>query len=338
MKTANNTLMKYFAAVLVMGVGFATGCFDFEANHMVTKFKVLAVQAEPAEIAPGDGFEMEVLYADPKGKGREVSFAWMMCVNAASPVMPVRPEMGPGACSLIQTPVVETASNDGHIFTVDETPQNIMDYYPTELLNPSGDVPVDAQIIYVTAVVIACAGGELPGPAQLEDSFLRVSDLSTLCRGGDGITTYKALRVTPPENTAPNENPVISKLSVNKESVALQSQTGDTAAPPLAYTCESTEKCKIKLDIAVNLTPASEQRYSVKAAEGYKSIAETLYVTWFTTGGEYEKDRTIADAPVGPYDVEWTVKKPGLYTLWAVAHDTRGGISWESFRVHVATP
>ena len=60
-----------------------------------------------------------------------------------------------------------------------------------------------------------------------------------------------------------------------------------------------------------------------------------LYVTWFTSGGELERNRTIADAPAGPYDVTFKTDKPGRYTLWAVAHDVRGGVSWERFQIEV---
>lgn len=335
MKRMNNYIYYCIASSLLACTIFInSGCFDFEANHMVAKFKVLALQTEPPEIAPGEGFEMEVLYADPKGSGREVSFAWFMCVNPVAPTAPVHPATGLNMCMLVQPPQVETASNDGHIFVAEQTPEGIMDYYPQELLTGSGAVPIDAQIVYVTAVVVACAGGQLPDSAALWDS-MNVSDPSTLCQGGEGRTTYKVLRVTPPENPSPNENPSIASISINKQAIALSSETGDISPDPHVFSCNAGEKCKVKVDISLGLTPTSQQAYHTKAEDGFTSVNEVLYITWFTTGGEFEKDRIIADNPIGPYEAKWTGTEPGIYTLWAVAHDVRGGVSWESFQIQI---
>ena len=302
---------------------------------MVTKFKVLAVQTEPPEIAPGEGFEMEALYADPKGAGREVSFAWFMCINAMSPAAPLRPEMGLGACILAQPPIVETAANDGHIFAVDQTPSNLMALYPQELLQQPGGVPIDAQIVYLTAVVVGCAGGKLPGPAGLESVMADIENPADLCQGGDGWATHKVLRVTPENNPIPNENPVISEFRVENESMPLGSASGQSMAEPLVYPCASKEKCDFELKLEVDLSPESQQSYHTKSADGFEPIEEVLYVTWFTNGGELDRDRSLADFAGAPYDNVWTAKSPGLYTIWAVAHDVRGGVSWESFRVQV---
>ena len=64
----------------------AFGCLEeMEAISQVTKFRVLGVQAEPPEIRPGQGTELRVLYADPKGEGRDVSILWLTCVGVFSP-------------------------------------------------------------------------------------------------------------------------------------------------------------------------------------------------------------------------------------------------------------
>ena len=311
------------------------GCFDFEANHMVTKFKVLAVQTEPPEIAPGEGFEMEVLYADPEGNGREVTFAWFMCINAMSPAVPLRPEMGLGACLPVQSPVVASASNDGNIFVADQTPEDLMSLYPEALRNQPGGTPVDTQIVYITAVVVGCAGGQLPEPEQLKAAMPNVTNPADLCQGGDGWATHKVLRVTPENNPMANENPEISRIQVDGAAVPLWRGTGQPDTAPLTYNCASKDKCDFELNIDVDLTAQSLQSYHTKSASGFETIDEVLYVTWFTNGGELDGDRSIVEFPDASCDNIWTAKKPGLFTVWTVAHDVRGGVSWDSFQIRV---
>jgi hypothetical protein len=313
----------------------AAGCFDFEANHMVTKFKILAVTTEPAEISPGEGFDMEVLYADPAGEGRDVSFAWFMCVNGVSATTPLSPQIGMQACVPAVPPRVGSATDDGRIFVAESTPQNLMDLYPDALLNQPGGVPLDAQLVYVTAVVVACAGGQLPEQSELAAAVTTVENPKDLCVGGDGVAAYKALRISPAENQTPNENPVIEQITFDGQPVALSDATGSPNEVPISLSCNSVKDCHVKVDINVFLSSASRQSYHTKAEDGFERVAETLYVTWFITGGELNRDRTIADHPTGPYDAEWEADEPGQYTLWAVAHDTRGGVSWESFNVQV---
>lgn len=313
----------------------AAGCFDFEANHMVTKFKILAVTTEPAEISPGEGFDMEVLYADPTGEGRAVSFAWFMCVNGISATTPLSPQIGMQACVPAVPPRVGSVDDDGHIFVAESTPENLMDLYPDALLNQPGGVPLDAQLVYVTAVVVACAGGQLPVQAELAAAVKTVENPRDLCVGGDGVAAYKALRISPAENQTPNENPVIQQITLDGQQVPLADVSGTPDEVPISLTCKAVDDCNVKTDINVFLSAASRQSYHTKSADGFEPAVETLYVTWFITGGELNKDRTIADKPVGPYEAEWEVDEPGLYTFWAVAHDTRGGVSFETFNVQV---
>ncbi|MBN2526023.1 MAG: hypothetical protein JXR76_06485 [Deltaproteobacteria bacterium] len=311
------------------------GCFDFEPNHMVTKFKVLAVQAEPPEIAPGEGFDMEVLYADPGGRKREITFAWFLCVNRMSPAAPLKPQDTLAACELVQTPQVQPVSNDGHIFIADQTPEDIMSLYPQQLLSQPGGVPLDAQIVYVTAVVVGCAGGHFDSPEKLQTTMYSVNNPTDLCNQGDGFTTYKVLRVTPPENPNPNENPKIVNLVIKKSGDSIFTATGVQETEPLVIPCKSKEDCGAKLDFEVTLSPDSLQMYHVKDETGFKPIEEVLYVTWFTTGGDFDGDRSIADTPTGPYERTWETGGPGRYRFWAVAHDVRGGIAWKSFEIQL---
>ena len=38
---------------------------------------------------------------------------------------------------------------------------------------------------------------------------------------------------------------------------------------------------------------------------------------------------------LGPYEVKWKPNDYGEFTLWVVAHDVRGGVSWQTYSIEV---
>jgi hypothetical protein len=75
---------------------------------------------------------------------------------------------------------------------------------------------------------------------------------------------------------------------------------------------------------------------------------------WYVTGGDFSNSRS-ADAcakkdmvfdnpclddpdkdPTGPFETTWIPEKRGTFTLYAVAHDIRGGVSWKTYTVKAA--
>ena len=73
--------MKWNAIGVLLSL-LTVGCgLDFDEVHKVEYLRVLAVQAEPPEISPGEGTTVSVLWADPKGEGRDVEFVWWVCAG-----------------------------------------------------------------------------------------------------------------------------------------------------------------------------------------------------------------------------------------------------------------
>ncbi len=291
-----------------MSALFVFGCADFEPVHLVTKFKVLAVSAEPPEISPGDGTTLRVLWADPQGEGREVQFAWVLCGGL------IHASEGLSFCEIVYPPWIETASNGGDTLVVPAT--------PTDLLE---DLPPGEDRLFVTAVVIMCAGGELPSAEELIEKA-DVPNINTLCEGGDGLSSFKAVLISNSED--PNTNPAIEYLEL--EGTPLDSVDNGGLG---TIACNEADKCGTESKIGVFMTEDSFQTFDVEEFGNIKTVDEDLYVSWFTTGGEYNADRSGSDEVLGPYEVTWKPENEGAYTLYAVAHDTRGGVSWQTYSV-----
>jgi hypothetical protein len=297
---------------MLIAAALALACQpDFERMSQVDRFRVLGVSAEPPEIAPGDGTELAVLWADPKGGGREVAFAWLVCDRY------VKVSQGPAACVPVFPPHVATASAGGDALSIPWTPPDMLE----EL--PAGDSAAKASVF-----VLLCAGGALPAAEELIAAAAVADTPSDLCVGGEGLTAFKTVTIS--ESTEPNRNPAIERLELN--GVRLDPVEEDGLG---VVFCDGEGACGSKAELKVFLTPSSAQTYQTVELGKPKIEHERLYVTWFATAGRFDADRSGADDPLGPYEVRWKPKELGELTLWVVAHDVRGGVSWRTYRIEV---
>ena len=296
--------------VLLIVTLLLSGCIDLPSVSEVDKFRVLAVTAEPPEISPGEGVSLEVLYADPKGKDREVEFAWIPCAGY------VHSSEGLSTCEMITEPVVQTASEEGYRFEIPYTPPNIMEL----------DV-LEQGFMKVTFIVLMCAGGTLPAPDKYE-AERDVLDVNTLCKGGDALSAYKLVTISESEN--PQTNPTLARLTADKKKV--EDATEDA---PYEIKCKESQGCGTEVTLNAFFTKDSRQSYDViEFDESVVEKEERIYVSWFVSGGSVSIERggPKDDGPrIGPYETKWDVDKPGRYTLWVVGHDIRGGTTWETY-------
>jgi len=302
---------KHVSWVLI-AAALALACQpDFERMSQVDKFRVLGVSAEPPEIAPGDGTEVAVLWADPRGGGREVTFAWLVCDGY------VKVSQGPAACVPVFPPYVATASAGGDALSIPWTPPDMLE----EL--PAGDSAAKASVF-----VLMCAGGSLPQAGELVAATTEVNDPSDLCVGGAGLTAFKTVTVS--ESTNPNANPTIERLNLNGSRLdpAVEDGLG-------VVFCDEQGKCGRKAELQVFLTADSAQTFEAIELGQLETVTERLYVTWFATGGKFDADRSTSEDPLGPYEVEWKPDDFGEFNLWVVAHDVRGGVGWQTYRLEV---
>ena len=71
--------MRRLAVVLLFVAGCG-GTYD-DNDSVVDRLRVLGVQADPPEIAPGETTTLSALVADPRGNGRTISYEWSLCTD-----------------------------------------------------------------------------------------------------------------------------------------------------------------------------------------------------------------------------------------------------------------
>jgi hypothetical protein len=75
------------------------------------------------------------------------------------------------------------------------------------------------------------------------------------------------------------------------------------------------------------------------ASQSIVERREAMRVSWFTTGGSFANDNTgraVEEYPVVTTDDDWTAPSTaGDVFLWVVLRDSRGGTSWNQYRVSV---
>jgi len=302
-------------AVCLTVLSFAVaGCFDLKSVSQVEEFRVLGVSADPPEIAPGDGLRMSVLWADPEGDGRPVSFAWIGCAGL------LKAPMAFESCEMVLPPMTGTAEEGLDAIEIPYTPEDILEMIP------------DMDFLKVTFIVLMCAGGELPAADEYA-SIGEMEDISTLCEGGDGIAAYKTVTISEAED--PQRNPEIEHLLLDDVEL-LPDDKGGVGT----MRCAEAKGCGAKAALSLRLTPESFQTYEVIEDGEPVTVEESLYVSWFVTDGDVEMSGvgSKTDDPLGPIENTWRPESPGTHTIYAVAHDSRGGSSWKTYTVEVLPP
>ena len=309
---------------LVSVVLLLSGCFmQPDDVAMVKKFRVMAVSVNPPELRPDNQTEttVTVLWRDPKGNNRPVSFAWVVCqgkVDATS---------GYQYCALLDpalAPVVTDASDSGDRMTIPPVPE-------AAFAEIAAGETVDA-----TVIVLACAGGTLPAAEQLLN-HRDDPDIAKLCAGGDGIAAYKTIQIANgnEHNDAPNAVPVIQSVRLDGQLLISNEAATEDVTPDNFADC-STSDCETEsMELEVTFTAESFQQYTEVIFDEPEIRHEYPAVYWFITGGELLTPYTSSSGPDDPAIAEWIPKKPGQYTLFAVANDNRGGISWQTFEIEI---
>lgn len=275
-----------------------------ERASFVSTNRVLAVVAEPAEVAPGDPVEVRALVAGVDGTVVDPQAYYALCLspkppaenNAVNPVCwadAYVPVGGPGATQRVVVP------EDACARFGPDTP-------------PGGELrPRDADSTggYFQPVRVAI-------PELAAFGFVRIR-CALPDAAADVALAFK-------DAYQPNANPTLSVISA-----AVDGEVVDRAA--IVRDAEVT--------FAVDWGPSAEMylRYD-RDALALVEEREAIRVSWFVTAGELAADATGRD----PDDIEtftrvtWRAPAdPGAVHLWAVARDSRGGVAFVELDVTV---
>ena len=340
---------------------------DFtERPSEVQQFRVLAVQAEPAEwlrtVDPDTNeakpAKYRALIANGQGTIADANIEWAFCTrpkpltelndvgiacfqNDPSFIVPLG--SGPEASGAVPE---NTCRQFGPDVPEDQAyrpadPDVTGGYYqPLRVLyRPTPDQLVPA----IAKVRIRCG---LPGASQEQSARFnrsyhlnanpRLDAVTALLPAGPQVigTSVTGTAVTPLSLAAGQTVtlraawPSCPVTDTCGDGVCGPSETKETGEGQCEADCKPEKAC------------AGAERFLAFSLESrtLDEVREVMRVSWFTTGGAFRDDRTGRDATdlATTSDNDYTAPSaPGSYPLWVVLRDSRGGVTWATIEVRV---
>lgn len=292
------------------------GCAeDFDPASRVTTFRVLAVQADAPFAEPGQSVQLDALSYDPLE--RPVTWAWAMCDQAAdSSVM---------ACIQRFSELSEAAGQpawlafgEGQDSAVVTIPVDALERLP-----PEGRWQATIGVLSV-----ACPGTLAFDEANPKFPF-RCSDSATGRELELDEYVIGVKRVSVRESDQ-NQNPVIERIEFDGE-VWLPGEVREVDA------CDTNDNdyadCSGSSlnDVAAIV---SSESFESGRDEFRRDYSEELVIQHYSTEGIFESEVRVADDPKTGWVARSSASGSEL-SLWFVARDDRGGVSWTERRVRV---
>jgi hypothetical protein len=270
---------------------------DLSPAWLVDKPRVLAIVAEPPEVAPGEIARFQALIVDPSEAPRAV--VWFACEPASSS------DLGFG-CAI--DPSIDFADA-----TVDELIEaGLIGFEPTlpPVYTPRADLlddlaPEDrAEGKYVTIQVAAFPADALAGAGDTDEPATGL-DFNAV------EVAYKRLVVS--ESATPNQNPALGRFVVDDLPVPADAVVQVDPSEPY--------------ELSFELPDTSVEAYTyVNTAGEAEDRVEEPYASWYASGGEVEEEATLP-----PYWAStWIAPESGEGTWWVVVRDRRGGMAWRA--------
>lgn len=265
---------------------------DLSESWQVDRTRILAIRAEPPEIAPGEAAVMESLIAGPLQAPPELSLVWLACE-----------EGGDFGCATdlsgldFESFDLQAAQEAGLIgFEPGFAPRYVA---PPELLDP---LPDEERVEGVSVQTQLFA---FP-PEALAEGAVDDIDFNQIEVGFKRIVVSEAL--------TPNNNPVIAAMTVEGAEI-----------PAAVEAVEVSVDQQYEFGVLLDENLGIEEYLFVNSDGEIEDRIEEPYVAWFSTGGEVTEPVTL-----WPFlEMTWTApSEPGPVRLFAVLRDRRGGMTW----------
>ena len=330
-------------------MGGAGGCSsDLPAASFIDKLRVLAVRAQPPELAPGETTALDLLAVEPLlqqldgAASQPLSAVWLACALPAG-TLTVQPcgiggalDGGSGStpplCSVDPGAPLCLISINHEGPTRD--PLDLATHYTVDAQALGGAAA--AQILLTVAVANTSAGAE--------GCLLDVANNGGRPKDPDHcVISIKRLAISDnrQRTTPPNANPTLADFTATPPGGApgaLDDGSGVWSVAPA--------KDKTQWTIAADRSDGAAE----KKADG---TYEVLTVSWFTTAGHLDGGRSIylppgcndpaacpTALPEAGASTSWfaptldqassVVDASGLVDFWAVIRDDRGGVGWRT--------
>jgi hypothetical protein len=347
---------------LVLALVFTGGCSsDLPVASFIEKLRVLAVQAEPPEVAPGQSTALAVLAVEPPVPQQVgpppsgVSYLWLACTvpaglaeQAPCGLSAAAPLPGAAAGSATMPPFCKDAP-DASLCIVSTSASG--SYTP-----PASVLDGDRTTQVLVSVTVAdSAEGAVGCLLDAANNNNQPTDPDHC------VLALKRLVVTDPtrplsDGALPtfNHNPTLADFHFAvPDGGPMASLTDGTAefAPSPESGAGEAELHAIRADDAAEIEPIFDDQGNVTG-----SRYESLTVAWFTTAGKIDGGRSAysppdcvtqqqcpAEAPELDTMTQWkaptsaglpTRSTDGRVRFWAVVRDDRGGVSWLEGSAH----
>jgi hypothetical protein len=290
------------------------GCDEpLEPGSKVDSFRVLAEQVDRPFAKPGEAVKFSSLTFDPQD--RVVTWAWASCKNPAdSSVYGCLAKIG------------ESRDPTSAVFAMGEGEDSPELTIPEDVIT---SLPAAAQRFASVGVVSVACPGDLSmaeGPGGLP---FRCQELET---GRDlALDEFVVgIKRIPVRETERNHNPIIDGISFDgadwPEDEVKEVGSCDTSG--FSYdSCPDAEKHQL----AVQLAPESFESGLDSSGDGFD---EQVVIQHYATEGIFENEVRIGKDPKNG----WVARKAAsgqTLSLWFVARDDRGGVSWAIRQVRV---
>jgi hypothetical protein len=323
---------------------------------MISKFRILGVRAEPAELVADTPVEVTALFAVPQAESENpVALDAQVAFITLNPLADLTAVTDLADLLTIRLVAVDPSGEartggDDLSFSQDLLDRMTLlfgDQLPVYLLACNGGT-IDIGILQ-EAMREVLATMDTPALAILE----------TACTG-DGaapIVSFKQIPIFQPADTevdtppvGPNGNPSLFLLGIDG--------LFETAQPFSPIRCEGADGCREPVEFKVELTSESFEYYRDWSG-ALRNELETMYLSFFADGGEFGNARIrsdhaqaaqqiAADGRIAEeveffsdphlFTVEWLPPREGGHIhLWIVAHDLRGGAGWAQYDLEVVS-
>lgn len=338
---------------------------------LVERSRVLAVQSEPAEQAPGaeSGVDYRALYAQVDDEGDPGSVQWAFCtVRKAIAVI------GPAALECL-APSGKALDPIG----MGEIVHAVIDKNDCSVFGPSPPTPKEGEPASRAADPDTTGGYYQPVRVYVPvagDDPDYVVGVTRLACGLSGATQEESLDYA--DRYRPNENPVIQEIEITHAGGRKETFTVGRDAPKVTVSpreritlratwaaCPETSTCgdgicgagEYAMDRKVmgkQVTACPDDCTTPKGCTGSEPYVEldpvkraivahheAMRVSWFATDGSFDHDRTgrtEEEARDAFSENHWVAPgRKGNVHFWFVLRDDRGGVGWTELLVDVGS-
>jgi hypothetical protein len=329
----------FLAAAAALALAASGACSnDLPAASFIDKLRVLAVRAEPPEVAPGQPTTLDYLAVEPPLPQNDagitpspLSAVWLACALPSGSLTVTPCGIGSGMSAATMPPLCADEPS---------APLCLIGTNASETYTPDINALAGAAS---TQLLLTVAVADTPDGAA--GCLLDIANNDGIPTNPDHcVISIKRLDISDPAQRTipPNANPTIAQYYATTPSgygITLDAPGGTWQYAPPGDDLAWWDVAAIRADDAAQLK--SDGTY------------EALTASWFTTAGSIDGDRSIYlppgcndpasctdQIPEDGADTLWFaptaaqaagfVDQSGVVDFWAVIRDDRGGVGWSA--------